>query len=289
MGTVSKFRLRSSAFERPDDNDKIDPKKMIFLSVEGDETERTYFQHLNEHLNTALIQIEVLRHRRGDGYSDPEYVLELLDEYINVRQGELIPDDLFQVFIEKYSEKTIKDYLEGNPHLPAKTKGSLREDLLKIGIDLEYRQYLQTFDKDTDYFAIVLDRDCGNHSRDLLQGCIEKCHEKGYGCFISNPCFEFWLLLHLCDVKSEFDSEWLEKLRLNTTLSNRHTQVSFEVSKRAHHGKTISACTFNKYYFPRIRQAIINANCFATDSYQLLDNIGSNLPQLFDELNFYPQ
>lgn len=50
----------------------------FFLSVEGDQTERTYFQNLNDYLDTQLIQIEVLRHRRGDGYSDPKYVIELL-------------------------------------------------------------------------------------------------------------------------------------------------------------------------------------------------------------------
>ena len=53
------------------------PKKIVFLSVEGDETERTYFQHLGEKLDNTLIQIEVLRHKHGDGYSDPQYVIEL--------------------------------------------------------------------------------------------------------------------------------------------------------------------------------------------------------------------
>lgn len=43
---ASRFRLRSSAFERPEENMQIEPKKAIFLSVEGDETERNYFEHL---------------------------------------------------------------------------------------------------------------------------------------------------------------------------------------------------------------------------------------------------
>lgn len=52
----------STAFKREDEDNKIDPKRMIILSVEGDETERTYFQHLNTHLDRTMIQIEVLRH-----------------------------------------------------------------------------------------------------------------------------------------------------------------------------------------------------------------------------------
>ena len=59
---TSRFRLMSTAFKREDEDNKIDPKRMIILSVEGDETERTYFQHLNTHLDRTMIQIEVLRH-----------------------------------------------------------------------------------------------------------------------------------------------------------------------------------------------------------------------------------
>ena len=80
---------------------------MIFLSVEGDETERTYFQYLDEQLDNALIHIEVLRHKRGDGYSDPEYVIELLDEYISLREGEVIPEKEFQLITDKYSKRTL--------------------------------------------------------------------------------------------------------------------------------------------------------------------------------------
>ena len=101
---VSRFRLQSSAFARKDETEKIEPKRMVFLSVEGDQTERTYFQNLNDYLDTQLIQIEVLRHRPGDGYSDPKYVIELLEEYIDVRQGDLIPKELPKAFTEKYSQ-----------------------------------------------------------------------------------------------------------------------------------------------------------------------------------------
>lgn len=201
---VSRFRLQSSAFARKDETEKIEPKRMVFLSVEGDQTERTYFQNLNDYLDTQLIQIEVLRHRRGDGYSDPKYVIELLEEYIDVRQGDLIPKELPKAFTEKYSKDFIQEYIAGDSRLTKKERKQFSEDLIKIGIDIKYRQYLQAFRKDEDYFAIVLDRDRGSHSKQLMQECLDKCNQEGYGCFVTNPCFEFWLLLHLCDVKSEF-------------------------------------------------------------------------------------
>ena len=173
---ASRFRLTSTAFKRADEENKIDPKRLIILSVEGDETERTYFQHLNAHLDRALIQIEVLRHRRGDGYSDPRHVIELLNEYVDIRKGQLIPNELPESFTEKYSREVINAYLYNKESLALETCTAISEDLVRIGIDLEYRRYLQTFDKETDYFAVVLDRDCGNHSRALMEECFKLCY-----------------------------------------------------------------------------------------------------------------
>lgn len=283
---VSKFRLSSSAFERTDEADKVLPKKMIFLSVEGDETERTYFKHLNEFLDLSLIQIEVLRHKRGDGYSDPEHVIELLDEYINVRNGELVPDSLMNTLIDKYTYEDLQKYLSEDITLDVPLRKIIKTELLKIGIDLEYRRYLQSFDKETDYFAIVLDRDCGNHDRQLLEECIQLCSKKNYGCFITNPCFEFWLLLHLCDVAKEFTSEEQDKLLVNAVVSNQHTETSLAVSERAHHKKTISSSKFKQYYYSNIKLAIQRSKIFATEFPDLLDKLGSNLSELFKEFNY---
>lgn len=282
----SRFRLQSSAFTRSDETEKINPKRMIFLSVEGDETERTYFQNLNEYLDANLVQIEVLRHRGSDGYSDPIHVIELLEEYINVRQGELIPNELPKQFTKRYTKEFIQKYLANDSELDKEKINTFREDLLKIGIDIEYRRYLQSFREDMDYFAVVLDRDWRSHSEQLMQECLDKCNQYNYGYFVTNPCFEFWLLLHLCDVKSEFSDEDLKKLYLNPKVSKRHTKVSSEVSSRAHHSKTISSGQFRRVYYPNISQAIKNAKHFSTDFPDLFKNLGSNLPKLFEKIGF---
>lgn len=278
----SHYRLKSSAFKRNDDENKINPKKMIFLSVEGDVTEKNYFEHLNEHLDKNIIQIEILRHQQGDGYSDPAYVLELLEEYLAVRQGDLIPKDLPDTFINKYTKDFIQKYLQNDSSLTQDEKKQFKEDLLEIGIDIEYRKYLQRFDQDTDYFAVVLDRDRESHSEKLLLNCLKKCKNEGYGFFITNPCFEFWLLLHLCDVKKDFTPEQQKKLYDNKKLSNNHTTVSQEVSKRAHHSKKIPLGTFNNLYYPNISKAMERAKSFSTDLPDLFNNLGSNLPDLLN-------
>lgn len=78
----------------------------------------------------------------------------------------------------------------------------------------------------------------------------------------------------------------IESLYSNPTISKKHTKVSYEVSKRAHHTKTISSTKFKNLYYPNISQAIKNAESFSTDFPDLFDNLGSNLPKLLNILGF---
>lgn len=282
----SQYRLRSSAFERSEEQNLVEPKKIIFLSVEGDETERTYFTHLSETLDSSIIQIEVLRHRRGDGYSDPIYVIELLQEFLDMRQGPLIPNEILNKVIAKYSDETIQTYLATPDKLDQRLKNNIQSDLLLLGIDVEYRRYLQKYDKATDVFGIVLDRDCGSHSLEVMEESVKYCQENGIHCYISNPCFEFWLLLHLCDVMTEFGDAERKQLLLNPTISGQHTQVSFEVSKRAHHRKSISRGIFMAKYYPNIEMAIRHSQNFALHFPELYDTLGTNIPELLEEIGF---
>lgn len=284
---VSKHRLRSNAFTRPDEEIKVDPKRVIFLSVEGDNTETDYFKHLNEHLDNSIMQIEVLRHKQGDGYSDPEYVIDLLSEYVNIRENGCIPVDLPEEIALKYSREILQAYLDNSESLSASQRKCIKDDLLLIGIDLDYRRYLEHFQKNSnDVFAVILDRDCGNHSRELMEKCVSKCSLNHYNCYITNPCFEFWLLLHLRDVRKEYTDDQLEELRQNTRISKRHTTTSKEVSCIAGHSKSIPFNKFEQHYYPNIHAALAHSKQFVDSYPDLYDQLGTNLPQLFEILGF---
>ena len=279
----SRFRLQSSAFERTDDSHKVDPKRVVFLSVEGDETERTYFRHLNAHLDNSIIKIEVLRHRRGDGYSDPQYVIELLEEYISLRDGDVIPDDIQKALSDKYSKPVLTQYLSGDVSLPKNKKDEIQSDLMLAGIDYDYRRYLRELqDKpgNSDIFAVILDRDAGNHSKELLEACETSCKEKGYLYCLSNPCFEFWLLLHLCDPQDEYSPEQLKDFLENKKVSKRHTALSAVISSKTNQYKTIGLRAFEEHYFPNISKAMTRSKSYATTFPDLYDNLGSNIPDL---------
>ena len=114
--------------------------------------------------------------------------------------------------------------------------------------------------------------------------CIKHCKQNNYSCYIVNPCFEFWLLLHLSDVKKEY-ADKLKDISENKKVSDSHTFVSKEVSLKAHHGK--SGINFKKNYLPNIDLAIERAKAFSSDEQELIDNIGCNIWKLIEAMKNY--
>jgi hypothetical protein len=286
----NRYRLTSMVYDREDDTQKIIPEKRVFLSVEGNVTEKEYFDGLSKNrvkigIN-AKVDVEVLRRGKKDTNSAPQQVIELLEEYIRLREQN--EDDILQEvsaqFKEQFSLDFIKQFLEDPDKLPKKQKNLFATELKKIGYDINYRRYLRKYNDKLDEFAVLIDRDMQTHSESNIYECIKHCKDKGYKCYIANPCFEFWLLMHLADIEKEFGNQ-LDKIKENKKVSEQHTFVSKEVSDRAHHGK--SGINFDRRYLPYIDKAVIQAQKFPGDEIELVDGIGCNLWKLIEELKMY--
>lgn len=247
------------------------------MSVEGNETEKEYFEGVSANRRylgiNAVVDVEVLNRRRKDTNSAPWQVVELLEEYLRLRESgsETLIQDIPEEFIQKYGEDFIQNFLDNGEDITKRQRNEFVTDLFKIGYDINYRKYLQKYNSDLDEFGILIDRDMQTHSEANMLECIKYCKEKNYNCYIVNPCFEFWLLLHLSDVKEEY-SDRLPDIKENKRISQNHTFVSKEVSLKAHHGK--SGINFKKNYMPYIDMAIIRAKEFASDEAELVDSIG---------------
>lgn len=286
--TIS-HRLRSPMFERADDGINEEPKRIVFLSVEGSVTEKNYFDCINRYKEAIGVQsvvfIETLA--RTDTRSDPGSVLQLLEELCALREGGLSADDLYELISETGQTTTkeqIKQYIDNQ--LEGEDLEGFSDILDTVfrlkGIDLKYQKYLSDFkgENTNDVFGVVIDRDCGSHSEKGMNSLILECKRKGYGCYITNPCFEFWLLMHVCDIKEELKGNYTD-IQRNAKVSNKHTFVSNELSKRAGHSKWISDCCFRKHYLPNIDLAIKRSECFETNEEKLIHRVGTNLPSLF--------
>ena len=149
-----------------------------------------------------------------------------------------------------YDAEFIRTYLT-HPKSIDDVISSFRKKMHSIGLDIAYMKFVSSCDEREDLFCVVLDRDSDSHSIKQLQATTEKCFEKGYEFFITSPCFEFWLLMHLCDIDSSYGSK-MGEIKENHRISNRHTFLSYEVSRRAHHKKRISESIFKKPFLHRV-------------------------------------
>ena len=87
----NKYRLSSDAFEREAEEEKIQPQKIFFLSVEGNATEKEYLEGISAYRAQlgihAIVDVQVLGRKRKDTNSAPQQVIELLEEYLQLRES----------------------------------------------------------------------------------------------------------------------------------------------------------------------------------------------------------
>ncbi len=286
---ANKFRLSSNAYDRETPGEQISPKKIYFISVEGVAAEVEYLQGLSDYRTelgiNALVNIEVLRRHTKDGHSAPDQVIDLLEEYLELREaGDDILPDIPNEIKNDFAPDFIRRYLYSPESIISKEKSSFELALKKIGYDLSYRKYLSKYTNDFDEFCILIDRDAGSHSVDEMDFVVQYCKASSYRCFITNPCFEFWLLLHFSDVHEEY-SDRLDLIKENRKVSNTHTFVSRELSLKAHHGK--KGLAFKENYLPHVEEAIARASKFVSDNEALIAEIGCNIWKLIKEMQSY--
>lgn len=285
-------------FERPEESNKESPSRIFFLSVEGNKTEHNYFEWIEKYREKlgikARVHVHSLRRSKHDNLSAPEHVLELLEEYIEIRESEILPERIRALIPTEYTDDFIKRYIEAPECIDVTMRNNFEMQLQQTGIDLEYEYFLKEYSGKYDVFGILIDRDYSTHSVTQMNKIKNECKEKGYYFFVTTPCFEFWLLMHLEDVCTKYKDE-LQEFRNNSKQSNRHTFTSSEVSKLAHHSKGIKENIFKKYYLSKVEFAIHQAKeHFSTNIDELIGTddsddtkkgeLGSNLPSLFDLL-----
>lgn len=287
---INKYRLTSPAFEREKEEDKISPKKVYFIAVEGNITEVEYFDMINQHREElgihSLITIEPLKRSNKDTNSDPMHVISLLEEYLSDRgkSDEDFEKEIAQLTNNKFSLKTIRALISNSSNLTDKEQIQLSSFLQNIGYDLAYKKYLSQYDNEYDEFCVVVDRDQYCHTEQSLLTCLKHCMQNNYRFLITNPCFEFWLLLHVCDIKAEYKNN-LSDIKENIKISNSHTYISKELSNRVGHGKRIKR--YASTYLEHIHDAIKRAKDFKTNPKDIIYDIGTNLGEFIDEIISY--
>ena len=275
------YRLSThSVFSRPNEDTK-EPRRIVFLSVEGTKTEVQYFHFVELYrcrLNIdAIVHVEVLR--KTDTKSDLESVYRLLEDYVSFRTNGQFENELQKLELRSFAVPFIQKYLQGDPSISLREKRRFEAVLREEHLDLQYLNFLNRYKGESDIFGVVIDRDCKNHTLTQMEEMIQKCKNKSYAYFISNPCFEFWQLLHVSDVAAEY-SEQLDAILENSLDAQGNTFVSNLLFEKTGQRKAIQDKTFLRYYLPNIDLAIDRAKAFAPSD-ELIDKLGTNVGELF--------
>ena len=144
-----KYRLHktlSNPFEREEEQNQKEPKRIIFLSVEGTVTEPQYFNCLNRRLkqyDDTVFKIEVLERKRADGHSAPKYVIELLNEYMDILSEGPMPKPWITRLNKKYTNEEIEQSIYNPLSLQKDVITAIYDELIDGGVNLAYRKYLK--------------------------------------------------------------------------------------------------------------------------------------------------
>lgn len=291
------------------------PKKKYFVAYEGSETERLYFDGIKTikeklGINSLLEIVPILRSCNEDGWSHPIRVLSCLMEFLHQMQtGEYKISSIIEWTIDYLvDEKIIKNCElteeEVRQHLQewflTETKIALDDTVVtfddiaeqvsislrnKISIDkciANLKQYLSkqpiTYDPSYDNVCIIVDRDRQSFKETQYESVVKTCTDEGFQLYITNPCFEFWLLMHFDEVHN-LD---MEKVKGNVKVNKKCKYTESELRKLVKGYKKDNIQFFA--FADKIADAIRNEKSFAEDVAELKNAIGSNIGLLITDL-----
>ena len=173
-----------------------------------------------------------------------------------------IPDVCYKILSILQQEKVFKKMVDALPEI--------------------IKEHSITFEENFDKVCLIIDRDkhsfiAAESEKDQYGYVIQKCREYGFGCYLTNPCFEFWLLLHFDAIHNLDKNKMLEN-----TKQGKKTYVERELRKLL---PGYSKSRYNADQFSSlIDTAIKNEKLFCEDEEELRTMLGSRVGVLIQEL-----
>ncbi|CAA6807169.1 MAG: Unknown protein [uncultured Campylobacterales bacterium] len=135
------------------------------------------------------------------------------------------------------------------------------------------------FDDSYDLFWIVVDREKQESKKVNLTNAIKTCKEHNIQVSLTNPAFEFWLLLHF-DISKYSRSDLLENKKTSEQ-SKRFLETAL-ISEIGQYNKSKLDTKF--ITFKNISLAVEQEVKFENDLDKIIDKLGSNVGNLMKEI-----
>lgn len=137
----------------------------------------------------------------------------------------------------------------------------------------------------TDEFWLIIDRDDWEKIHHVAFNALyDDCEEeKNFFIALSNPCFEFWLILHLRKLEDISDSD-REKILENAKVSVKHNYIDLYLADCIGDGRGYTKRPKASVFMPKVKVAVENARkirdlgeripgVLSTDVYKIVEKL----------------
>lgn len=303
------MRERRNRTERT--SEKKDVKKKFLLVFEGSETEEIYFDAFKEYNQGLSVDVvPLIRSNSEQGFSNPKKMLEMILENIKERQedsysyhtlidwivdyvkqerlinlkADIIKEQLEKICkeeIEKKLDETVtgREKSETIKKLLEKLRENIKCKFKKVSkemIDNLIKENDITYYPGIDEIVMIVDRDKNSFTAEQYEELITACNRNIIRLIVTNPCFEFWLLLH-------FDARFDEGKMLQNAKVKEDVTYCQDVLSRYIVGYQKNRYDANSL-MKKINKAIKNEKNYCDDTIGLKNNIGSNVGKLITDI-----
>ncbi len=265
-------------------------------------------------INPLIELIPIIRSYSEEGWSNPKKILDRIIENLEESKTERISyETLLNRIMDHFYEKKVittskvlarsmwkkmvrvcAEVLQKSLHAEVENIEADCNVILEFlmqeydiahdisGISDIIRDGALTYAEEFDQICLIIDRDKDSFlalpENNQYGYVVEKCKEKGFQLCITNPCFEFWLLLHFDEV-FELDTD---KLLENPKITAKRRYAEQEL-RRIYPRYDKSAYDAEELV-KNIDKAIQNEKVFCEDILGLESSVGSNIGRLIENM-----
>lgn len=178
----------------------------------------------------------------------------------------------------------LSDYIDVLIQIEIVEKNSGNEPYNVLSDLLEHtnkKQQDDSYDVTNDEFWIVIDREKNDIRKQHIIDILDSCEDNNIDIALTNPAFEFWLLLHIVD-NSLYDSD---KLYKNEKINGSKRFLDKEISNiLCGYSKKAGKFPKNIVTMENLKKAVEQEKFFENELKKIIDNLGSNVGKLVQRI-----
>ena len=266
--------------------------RRVFVACEGHRSEIDYMHELLRQSEVLGLRgrVEVIildRYETDSGISDPLRVIRMTEDHmrylaegecsvemflsmVRASAGESGRNAVKRLYNDpKFKEMCIENRIANITEATEYAMEFMSELGFEIGLEFDDQMY----DPNTDAVCIIIDRDVGKERpREKYLKFIDSCNQKRFELFVTNPKFEFWILMHLEDVQDELKA--ISGDRNPSAATDRVLESKGLVKGDIDFQKIVSS----------LDTAMVNSREYLLPLEELESKVGTNLPEFISLL-----